>query len=415
MAQASPFHANPYIDQLYDNIDHNVLVAYHKFANCLSSQFDSIRLLNANKKDLLRRLLVFPKKFLDRLDASTSSREQYGSQVEKTCINILQELISLCTNHDEQDEADELVLDLHSLQAHKPLSSEIQCMISQALERRSLAVHQAFTELEVLGNKKIVSKTDVNVFPANNAAVELGLDWSALRAVTSKSSSNTRRLEDTLVQHDAIGRGPLHVAVECCKIDLVRRYANNQVHLEERDSLRLTPLLLAALTANLPIFQLLLEAGASLAARDLYRRNALIIACESANLDVVRFLLQRKSYDPNEEYELQECTLLYAAASKGHYSIVQVLLSAGADCRKKVRGKLPREAALEYGHTKVAQLLQQSEDRASIDHPAPDSRQRSQDLPVLILNPSPLPEGDDDDGFSFLMNDGSIHPMEHPW
>ena len=414
MVLAAPFHPNRHFDQIDDNVEHHVGLAYHKFANCLQSQFDNIGLLdaNANKKDLLRRLLDFPKKFLNRPDARNTSREQYGEQVEKIYVNILNALIVLCSKDDEQDEADELLFELHGLDMHKPLSQDIQWDTSLALERRSQAVHRAFTELEVPRNKRIVSDTDDSVFPVNNAAIELGMNWSTLRSMPSGSSSNSRGSEGSSRPHDTIGRGPLHVAVERSNAELVCHFASIKPNLEDRDSLQMTPLLLAALRGNLRVFQSLLQAGASLEARDRYGRNAMIIACESANLDVVRFLLQQSKHNANEEYELQECTLLYAAASKGHHTVVQLLINAGADAGKRVQGKLPLEAALEQRHAKVAQMLEQAVNGTSATIPLPAIHQPTEDLSALTFSPN-WHEADDDDGFSLLLNDTSTPSLEH--
>ena len=402
---------NDHFSKFEANLEDNVELAYNEFSSTLRSQFDIIRFssLDSDKKDLLRRLIVFPKKFFNRpADFRHVPETQRGDKVAKTYVEISVELITLCSNDEEQDEADELLLDLQSLPTRRFMDKKRQQMTLAAIGRRSQAISEAYIDMEVSPTKRLVPSTEGVMLPAVNVAIALGFDLPTLRCIMPGSAAQSANLAEHSRQDDTIGRGPLHIAVERSRWDLVRHFVHDRAGLEDRDGMNMTPLLLSALVGNLPVFQLLLQAGANLKATDRYYRDAMFIACESGNLDIASFLLKQKKTGVNDDYGLQDCSLLYAAASRGHSALVPLLLNFGADASRRVGGKLPHETAREQGHELISLLLEQAATRDASGPPSHASH-RSHEQTPQAQGPRAGTGWESDETYPFLEDGSLVH------
>ncbi|CAK4157460.1 unnamed protein product, partial [Aphanomyces euteiches] len=90
-------------------------------------------------------------------------------------------------------------------------------------------------------------------------------------------------------------------------------------------------------------------------------KTALLIACENGHTLGVQALLARKA-DPNffladPERNIQGCTPLFAAASRGHTDIVKCLLRHGAQPSFPVKQKTPLHLALESNNAEMTTAL----------------------------------------------------------
>ncbi|CAK4703561.1 unnamed protein product [Aphanomyces euteiches] len=90
-------------------------------------------------------------------------------------------------------------------------------------------------------------------------------------------------------------------------------------------------------------------------------KTALLMACENGHTLGVQALLARKA-DPNffladPERNIQGCTPLFAAASRGHMDIVKCLLRHGAQPSFPVKQKTPLHLALESNNAEMTTAL----------------------------------------------------------
>jgi uncharacterized protein len=126
---------------------------------------------------------------------------------------------------------------------------------------------------------------------------------------------------------------------------------------------------------NVDILEYLIEQGADVNVPNLYGMTPFIGLCESGRLNLVQ-LATKHGGDVNSSFvaKIGEGTgtknfsPLETAAFYGRLSVVELLLSLGADPRTKdYKGRSPIELAKSHGHEDVAKLLQKQLDSAKKD------------------------------------------------
>jgi hypothetical protein len=116
-----------------------------------------------------------------------------------------------------------------------------------------------------------------------------------------------------------------HRGILCIDSEYIKELVESgaSVHFRTPNA-KLTPLMLAAMSNDLPVVKLLLEKGAR--ARDIdfiFFRTALVWAAEEGYLEIVQELLKHDSLD-----ELKAQDALMRAAEMGHVTIVEELMKA---------------------------------------------------------------------------------------
>ena len=123
-----------------------------------------------------------------------------------------------------------------------------------------------------------------------------------------------------------------------------------------------TPLLEAASRGHVDVIELLFENGACMKDKDIYGMNALITAAKGGYLIVVQLLIKRGA-SPN--YKIDEVRPMYngftaiiMAAWKGHFEIVEYLLSFNPDLNDETeRCETALILASTMGHVDIVKLL----------------------------------------------------------
>ncbi|KAB1280182.1 Histone-lysine N-methyltransferase EHMT1 [Camelus dromedarius] len=121
-----------------------------------------------------------------------------------------------------------------------------------------------------------------------------------------------------------------------------------------------SPLHAAAEAGHVDICHMLIQAGANIDTCSEDQRTPLMEAAENNHLDAVKYLIKAGALaDPKEMLDAEGSTCLHLAAKKGHYEVVQYLLSNGqmdVNCQDD-GGWTPMIWATEYKHVDLVKLL----------------------------------------------------------
>lgn len=167
-----------------------------------------------------------------------------------------------------------------------------------------------------------------------------------------------------LTETNILGRSPLHVAVECSDLAAIRRILTviqqtASKHIHQRDSLQMTPILVAAYLSDLDCFKALENAGADLTDRYQINQSVLELACQAGKFDIVEYLLDHPTltFDVNGLFGGEP---LIHAAKGGFRDICMLLLQKGANpslINLDIPDKTAAIYADEHGHTILANEL----------------------------------------------------------
>lgn len=169
-----------------------------------------------------------------------------------------------------------------------------------------------------------------------------------------------QRLLEKGVAADSSGwlrRTPLSMAAQrgfICTVGLLLE--RQDVDIDSRDSLGLTPLHYAAMSGSFSIATLLIVKGAAIDRRNKRGQTPLHLAAENGYESTVQVLIDAGS-DVNALSDT-ETTPLFRAARRGHVSVIQRLLAAKADGDLiTYDGYSPLRTAVGYNQTGVVEAL----------------------------------------------------------
>ncbi|XP_058454187.1 serine/threonine-protein phosphatase 6 regulatory ankyrin repeat subunit B-like isoform X2 [Malaya genurostris] len=166
----------------------------------------------------------------------------------------------------------------------------------------------------------------------------------------------------SVMAKDAIGRIPLHIAIEKNAenvIEILLKHEQATEMLRTSDKYERTALHFSAISDNYEIVNLLIERGASVMAKDAIGRIPLHIAIEENAKKVIEILLKHKQI--NEMFDASdknERTALCLAAISGNYELVNLLIERGASVMAKdAIGRIPLHIAIENNAKRVIKIL----------------------------------------------------------
>lgn len=174
---------------------------------------------------------------------------------------------------------------------------------------------------------------------------------------------------------DILGRNVLHLAAEVSDIDYLswalRRLRKCETSmLERRDTLGLTPLMVATYVGCLDTFKLLVHEGADLKAQDPTGKSILCLASMAGHEPIVLFIL---SQGVKIQHGIEFCSPIHDAAAAGRSgAVIRTLLEYKAEPRdeRNEHGNLPAsKVSAKHGHTHLVQLLMDAEQRLERQFP----------------------------------------------
>lgn len=164
-----------------------------------------------------------------------------------------------------------------------------------------------------------------------------------------------------LTETNILDRSPLHVAVECSDLAAIhlilttmQQTASTLIH--KRDSLHMTPILVAAYLSDLDCFRALENAGANLTDRYEVSQGVLELACQAGKFEIVEYLLNHPTLDFDVNGLFGGDPLNHAAKG-GFRGICMLLLQKGANpslTHPDIPDKTAAIYADEHGHTLLA-------------------------------------------------------------
>lgn len=164
-----------------------------------------------------------------------------------------------------------------------------------------------------------------------------------------------------LTETNILDRSPLHVAVECSDLAAIRliltaMQQNASEFIHQKDSLHMTPILVAAYLSDLECFRALENAGANLTDRYEISEGVLELACQAGKFHIVEYLLNHPTIDFDVNGFFGGDPLIHAAKG-GFRDICMLLLQKGADpslTHPDIPDKTAAIYADEHGHTMLA-------------------------------------------------------------
>ncbi|CAL1527439.1 unnamed protein product [Lymnaea stagnalis] len=173
--------------------------------------------------------------------------------------------------------------------------------------------------------------------------VESGSVWSALTAIVSKRRSyETKGIISVLLRKGANvdwankkGQTALVLASlndDFEAVKLLIEYGADVNHIIQGD--RNTPLILAAKRNNTKTVEILLDSGADVAHVNKEKQSAVMVAARYGSKSVLELLLKRSTVNDINCVDSHGWSALWHASYKGHCTIIEMLLSHGADITK---------------------------------------------------------------------------------
>lgn len=153
---------------------------------------------------------------------------------------------------------------------------------------------------------------------------------------------------------------PLHLACAEGNFKLVSGLltGQNQSDITTRDEHGVTPLHEAALRGDEDIVSILLKHGADTKSKDDDGNTPLQVACHGGFATVCSTLIRDGKADVQDRSPITGFVALHIAALKGFDDCLKVLLELGAPLHpRSLEGDTPRDLAIKYGHTHIAEII----------------------------------------------------------
>lgn len=173
------------------------------------------------------------------------------------------------------------------------------------------------------------------------------------------SSSEARKLllaGAKIDVRDRDGFTPLMLAIAGGNQKMATFLIEQKADVNRRNKIGQTALMLAAQAGYRRLAVQLIQAGADVRAMDNDKRNAVSWAASRGDFPEVISTLVMFNANPDAR-DIRGITPLIAASLMGHAKSVAVLLTLGADEKRKFRGKTAYQMAAEKGHADVCQTM----------------------------------------------------------
>jgi ankyrin repeat protein len=155
---------------------------------------------------------------------------------------------------------------------------------------------------------------------------------------------------------DRDGFTPLMLAIAGKNQKMATYLIEQKADVNRRNKIGQTALMLAAQGGYKRLVEQLIQAGADVRAVDNDKRNAVSWAASRGDFPEVISTLVMFNANPDTR-DVRGITPLMAASLMGHAKTVAVLLTIGADEKRKFRGKTAYQMAAEKGRTDVCQTM----------------------------------------------------------
>lgn len=159
---------------------------------------------------------------------------------------------------------------------------------------------------------------------------------------------------------DIIGQNVIHAAAQLGKVETLQLYMDAFPDIiEERDSLKRTPLFLAVAAGHHDAAEALLRHRADPNTRSVAQHSVMEICARHGHLQVLKLLHAHQAPIHPQQFK-NTSTPLQAAAEFGHYEVVKFLISTGqcvVDFRRLEDDKTAMDLAREKGHDDIVRLL----------------------------------------------------------
>ena len=229
-------------------------------------------------------------------------------------------------------------------------------MSDSSLEKLCSSLFEEFLEKTLPSEISFDLFTFTNIFPPLHRIVKYSRH-------VPRSLFRPSRHTGISLPKDFIGRTLLHVAAEKGNLEFLRFFIDQGHSIEARDELGRTPIFIAASLGRVAALDLLRNEGANLRVRDLASHFLMEVAARGNHTAIIRRLVDAdcdvnkialSKFAPN-----RALPALYAAAEKGHFEAVHLLIECDADPFTEAlnTGKTAEQLSRDNGFTYVADFL----------------------------------------------------------
>ncbi|CAH0032787.1 unnamed protein product, partial [Clonostachys rhizophaga] len=186
------------------------------------------------------------------------------------------------------------------------------------------------------------------------------LNWAARRGWVEVAEALLARDDIDLNIATKWGETPLGAAARQDHEHIVRLLLDKTGGKPPMVYSRYSPMWLAFECGSTNVVRLFLERlGTDFEVNQVMRKGftPLTLAASKGHTSIVRMLLAFPNIDPDKPIDKQTLTPLLLACANGHAEIARMLLDRGADVTRKAFGRLPFQMAMEHGHPDVFALL----------------------------------------------------------
>jgi ankyrin repeat protein len=397
---------NTLILRAHSSSAHNVITALDfvihltklQYCTLLETIFNLVEEISEPYKELfLLRTSKAIEDFSDVFGKDDASADADDGRIRTMRSSVLRKLVDIYLSQDEYPQAEQLLRQLHA-PSTKSANTPEHAVAADPVTTDHVAAEQV-AESFYLSSKKMVDVLQSFNVPAKY------MRWldcagndpfpSIERAMIDQSPVVARILHETgrcgLDDADILLRCALHIAAETSDLALLDLVLQRSPQLlSSRDVCQMTALCIAAYYGHTEFFTALVAAGADLRHRDEDGRSILSIASGAGHFEIVLFILSQ-GFSPNDDGVLHVCSPLHAAAAGGHLHVCELLVERGAYANWFSNGKTPAQVADENGHSEVATMIRNAEDRAQNQFPTDRHGHAKSNVSDAIRSPLPEP------------------------